>query len=45
MFYSISPLGRNRIKQYSCILIPHHHWVEMELTYEKLNYLMTTVQN
>jgi hypothetical protein len=24
MFYSISPLGRNRIKQHSSILIPHH---------------------
>jgi hypothetical protein len=34
MFYSISPLGRNRIKQYSSTLIPHHCWAEMELTYE-----------
>jgi hypothetical protein len=33
MFYSISPLGRNRIKQHST-LIPHHRWAEMELTYK-----------
>jgi hypothetical protein len=34
MFYSISPLGRNRIKQPSSTLIPHHRWAEIELTYE-----------
>jgi hypothetical protein len=44
MFYSISPLSRNRIKQHSSTLIPHHRWTEMELTYGKLNYLMITLQ-
>jgi hypothetical protein len=34
MFYSISPLGRNRIKQHYSTLILHHRWTEMELTYE-----------
>jgi hypothetical protein len=33
-FYSISPLGRNRIKHHSSTLIPHHRWTEMKLTYE-----------
>jgi len=36
-FYSISPLGRNRIKHLFSTLIPHHRWVETELTYGKLN--------
>jgi hypothetical protein len=27
-------LDRNRIKYHSYILIPHHRWAEMELTYE-----------
>jgi hypothetical protein len=45
MFYSISQLGRNRIKQHFYTLIPHHHWAEMELEYQNLNYLTTTLQN
>ena len=36
-FYSISPLGRNRIKHLSSTLKSHHRWAEIELMYGKHN--------
>ena len=36
-FYSISPLGRNRIKHLSSTSKLHHRWAETELMYRKQN--------
>ena len=35
-FYSISPLGRNRIKHLSSTLKSHHRWAEIELMYANI---------
>jgi hypothetical protein len=45
MFYSILPLGRNRIKQHSSIFIPHHRWAEIEINMGKTQLSYNPLQN